>query len=287
MPRHRKYKLLPPHELAICHRVREARLREGVSQRLLAEEINRTRDQLANIEGGRVPLRFGIAWDLCQRLDLNPLWLLGDLNRGVWVDYNFPTASEDALFSDVLLGCTQDYRIARENFFRAAESDSVLANEAVALPATSMPVKALSQPDRKRFQRHLDRAAIGFLKHLSVQKHLTTSARGARFGAMRKSESSLWKQLRGRLAAATSRPGEKSRLAKTLGVTRQAVSEWTRGMNAPSAETTLRLLQWVTAEEAQSKQKKRAGSAETRPALKTRKNKSTTNEKAKSDRKKK
>jgi transcriptional regulator with XRE-family HTH domain len=282
MTRRRKYKPLPPRELAICRRVREARLREGISQRLLAEEIGRTRDQLANVEGGRVPLRFGLAWDLCRHLDLNPLWLLDrDSNRGVWVKYDFPTGSEDALFSDVLLGCIQDYRIARENFLESRPQ--YFANEQIpsgGLPAAPLD-EALSDYE-ERFERHMERAAKEFRRNTSVQKDLTRSARGARFGAMRKSASSLWSQLRGRLASATSGPGEKARLAREIGVSRQAVSEWiTRRKNAPSSETTLRLLAWVT--EAEAQQKNRTRRAETPRAQKTPKSKSTSHEKAKSN----
>jgi transcriptional regulator with XRE-family HTH domain len=93
---------------------------------------------------------------------------------------------------------------------------------------------------------------------------------------------SFWNELRVRLAAATEKYGARAALAREFGVTPQAVAEWLSGASAPTAETTLRLLEWVTAEEAQSKQKKRAGSGSTRPALKTRKRKSTSHEKTNS-----
>lgn len=85
-----------------------------------------------------------------------------------------------------------------------------------------------------------------------------------------------------RLKKATRDAGLKAPLARKLGVTRQHLNNWLSGTNVPGGEVVLQLLEWVKAEEAKSKQKKRAGSAETRPALKTRKSKSTSYEKAKS-----
>lgn len=92
----------------------------------------------------------------------------------------------------------------------------------------------------------------------------------------------FWNELRARLAAATDQYGARAALARQFGVTPQAVAEWLSGASAPTAETTLRLLEWVTAEEAKSKEKKRAGSGSTRPALKTRSRKSNRHEKTKS-----
>jgi transcriptional regulator with XRE-family HTH domain len=59
-------------------------------------------------------------------------------------------------------------------------------------------------------------------------------------------------------------------LAERFGVTRQSVAEWLSGDSAPTAETTLRLLEWVRAEEA--KQQKTLGSVtSTAKGRKTRK----------------
>lgn len=76
----------------------------------------------------------------------------------------------------------------------------------------------------------------------------------------------LWNDLRLRLSALMNRYGARARLAREMSVTPQAVSKWLSGASAPTAETTLRLREWVIAAEA--KQKKRAGSGTTRPALK-------------------
>lgn len=83
-----------------------------------------------------------------------------------------------------------------------------------------------------------------------------------------------------RVARATSRYGEKSALARGMGVTPQHVNGWLTGLMLPSGETALQLLKWVT--EAEEKQKKHAGRVSPRPALKTRNQKSTSNEKPRS-----
>jgi transcriptional regulator with XRE-family HTH domain len=83
-----------------------------------------------------------------------------------------------------------------------------------------------------------------------------------------------------RLKNATRQHGLKSALARKLGVPPQRLNDWLSGTSVPGGEVVLQILDWVTAVEVE--QKKRAGSALTQPALKTRKSKSTTNEKAKS-----
>jgi transcriptional regulator with XRE-family HTH domain len=85
-----------------------------------------------------------------------------------------------------------------------------------------------------------------------------------------------------RLKSATREIGLKSELARALGVPPQRVNDWLTGTRVPGGETTLQMLEWVTVIEANKQQKKRAGSALTPPTLKTRKRKSTRNEKAKS-----
>jgi transcriptional regulator with XRE-family HTH domain len=70
-----------------------------------------------------------------------------------------------------------------------------------------------------------------------------------------------------RIAALTSPPGAKARLAEQFNTTRQAVNKWLSGKGAPNAELTLRLLVWVQAEEAKPKQS--SGRASTRPERKT------------------
>lgn len=79
--------------------------------------------------------------------------------------------------------------------------------------------------------------------------------------------------------------GKRKLLAKFLGVPMPRISEWLNGTNTPGGPTTLRLLEWVTAEEAN--QQKGSGSAQTPPKPKTRTRKATSNETNKPGRKEK
>ena len=85
-----------------------------------------------------------------------------------------------------------------------------------------------------------------------------------------------------RIRRLTKARGSKAALADALGVVPQRLHEWLSGDYEPGGETTLQLLEWVTATEAQ--QKEEGTRALTRMPRKTRQSKSRTNEKAKSDR---
>jgi DNA-binding phage protein len=56
-----------------------------------------------------------------------------------------------------------------------------------------------------------------------------------------------------RLDRLTRQRGRKALVARELGVSRQTINKWFVGSAHPNAETTLQLLEWVTAEEAKQK----------------------------------
>ena len=80
-----------------------------------------------------------------------------------------------------------------------------------------------------------------------------------------------------RVRRTASRYGAKSELARFLGVSQQAVSSYLRGKSLPGAEVALRMLQWVTACEDQSKKDARGVAAPL--ARKAQARKSQSNEK--------
>jgi len=51
------------------------RRRDGFSQAALGKALNLSRDQITNIESGRVPLRFCDAWKFCRQMLIHPDWL--------------------------------------------------------------------------------------------------------------------------------------------------------------------------------------------------------------------
>lgn len=90
-------------------------------------------------------------------------------------------------------------------------------------------------------------------------------------------------ELLDRVAAATRRPGSKTKLAKMLGVTPQHFSAWLSRKYQPGGDAVLQLLTWVRANEAQ--QKRNPGGAQTPPGPVTQLRKSR-EEKPKSGQKK-
>jgi transcriptional regulator with XRE-family HTH domain len=93
-------------------------------------------------------------------------------------------------------------------------------------------------------------------------------------------QASYWSILLSRIRNTTAERGAKAQLARELGVSKQLLNAWLiGGTSTPGPDHTLRLLEWVTAKEAQEKSLSGV-SAPLRP--KTRKPKlNTTNESSK------
>jgi transcriptional regulator with XRE-family HTH domain len=295
LAKRQKYRPLPLSELAICQRVREERTGTLLGQPIFAHSIGLSRDQLASIETGRVPVRAEVGIRLCRELDINPLWLaFGDeFEQPRWIEFRFMIPRTRSLFSEVVANHRDDYATFRDVtfereqplLFKETREFRGLTDEqkAILVLLEKWQIRIVPE-DYWALARHLRRAADAFDL---VKGALTQHAKERMLLRMKPPAGSSWANLRRRLISATRTTGAQTALADHLGITRQAVSEWVRRDDrAPEADTTLRLLDWVAAEEAKSKQKKRAGSAETRPALKTRKSKSTSHEKAKSDQRK-
>ena len=70
-----RFKPLPLEEKAICRRIAEARKLAGLSKATLCERVRITYDQLANIESGRVSLKWETGQSICRALNLSQLWL--------------------------------------------------------------------------------------------------------------------------------------------------------------------------------------------------------------------
>jgi transcriptional regulator with XRE-family HTH domain len=245
----RKYQPLPPSELAICDRVKRERLHERATQASFARMMGLTRDQLASIEVGRVPLRFSAGWKLCRIMNMNPLWLAtGEGESSGFAPFNFGRVSPRARFSEVVLPRAAEYDNARdERWVDEFIHGLSVEEEAITALRDQWKVKVPAN-ELSRFARYLRRCAHRFF---DVNPPLTRRAIAPILSPVRARKSSYWKQLRRRLISVTTPPGAKAKLARHLGLSRQAVSEWIRRDDrAPSAEYTLRLLEWVTAEEA-------------------------------------
>lgn len=274
---------LPEEEKQIGRRVRNARLRLKLTQGFLAPLIGLSRHQLNSVEIGRVPLRFDPALTLCGELDLNPLWLAyGEPPPAGFFFVDTSYVPDDELFSQAMEYVAPNYRtVARASAYTA---ESLGPN----MPATSLQlsrwIPLIPPKEADAFWRELNRTARDFLRRTrsNVKHRLTYGPRGANMRAMAPYDDSFWPELRQRLRRITAKRGRKAALAKAAHVSRQAVSAWLSDADdapMPNANTALFLREWVDAAEAEEQQKSGAHVGARAPRQ-TRKDKSTTNEKA-------
>jgi DNA-binding XRE family transcriptional regulator len=258
---------IPDSERAIGQRLRAARREFRISQSRLAPLIDMTRDQLNNVELGRVALRLRNAWEACRELDLNPVWLqTGEDEQFGFADLSFGAEGlpREALFSEFPLGYSDDcegYSAIRRQLLlsktarKTFSADRILGRWLEKIPIGKMP----------EFSAAIEEAARLFLqRHREDVKAQLTSANAAPIVP-----AVTWPQLRSKLKRLTNTRGRKSALAKKASVSRQVLNAWLSDRAKPNVVSTLFLLSWVAAEEAKQHQKKRAGSADTLPALKT------------------
>ena len=268
-----RFAQLPEDERSVGARVRAVRTKHRLSQRSLASLIGLTRDRLNSIEIGRVALRFDPGWELCLRFDVNPVWLaLGEGDSGGFVDY--PGSADifgDVLFSDVLrdLEHGDEFGRARYSEFRELRLRSTSGANVIANVRQFASDAERCRPDLvAELQKRIDTE--------DIKRYLIRSQ-------MKRSLS--WNDLRRRLRAVTRNRGSQAELARRLKVTPQAVAEWLVGASAPTADKTIRILNYV--EDAEAKQQKQSAGVSEAPARKTPQRQSTGHGKSKSSRTKK
>lgn len=235
-------------------RLISARRFARLSQKDLGRRVGLSRAQLATIEQTRVPLRFWPGWKICRELNISQVWLMtGQGNMSPFLDLDLEgaevTLGERELFRDI---CR--FVLAHRLNVRAQETHALvdapkgastgappLDNDMVAYKRNRI-LRLRDQADSllrevDRLQREIEPAGIS---KLSVD---TTLASG-RLASV-KPDIGYWEALVTKVRAKTSAPGAKAQLARDLNTTRQAVNKWLSGKGAPSAEITLRLLEWV------------------------------------------
>lgn len=251
------FKPLPEYEEKICSRVAVARRLKGLGQKELANKINLTRNQLANIEAKRVPLKFGIAMAFCKAIAVNPQWLYGGqepqqliLDLEEWTvlrlcthrpaTENFSTAwaavGEDIIFFGNTIerkledqGSESGKRI--EELVKAWKVDTETSSIAPPIWLSHKPEKTKTHPPKNKGKHTLDNAG-----RLSDKGFVNRKIR---------SLPDLIKNLR----ELTKARGLKAELARKCHVTRQAFGQWLSGKSKPSAEATFLLLNWVEQKE--------------------------------------
>ena len=214
---------LPDLEREIGKRVRAARTKFRLSQPRLAPLLGLTRDQLNNIEIGRVALRFEPAWELCRELNLNPLWLaFAHPEQHGFVDIGVSETFGEALFSRVMDDLRREdpieswpgYRVFREQTLGSARGEIISRPANVSRLAKWLgEIKPEQHAD---FWKTIEKTARDFVRgnKLNVNQSLTMRAASAIVGSMKLQKASLWPRLRERIRRVVRERGAKSALAR-------------------------------------------------------------------------
>ena len=233
--------------------MREVRKEYGITGTAMAKHLAISLDQLNRVERGITSLRLDPTWEFCRLTNTNPYWLaFGEpYERGAFIPFGSSPAGVGS--SELFL---PRMREAREHGpLRITQPQEAR----LSLSAEQRKIRMLAQSGFKRY-----------LSRMPVTTVLLPS----------------WEELRTWLIEATSLPGAKAALARRFNVKPAAVSQWLSGATAPTAATTLRLLKWVV-DRGDVKPETNTPDVREHDQRRTRKSKSTSHEKAKSDRKKK
>jgi transcriptional regulator with XRE-family HTH domain len=293
------------------------------SRPVFARFLGLDSSKLSNIEHFRVPLDYITANAVCRIFRVSPRWLMTGDGRPTqvlpaWVYAPLPETTARTLFSQAYphlekLAASAEQTLSEQTKAIAKEVEERLSEKNFDLSPAA-------------FERSWQEATlkVGAADRAEIDAQLATAVFGAPFTVEFENELAIVSEfddkhsMRAVLAPSdfveqlqqlTQQRGAKSKLARLLKVSRQRLNEWLSGRSKPSARYLLMLLNWTRTQQMRAgrkraksqirseeksiefptvkpKQKKRAGSAETRPALKTRKSKSTSHEKAKSGLKK-
>jgi transcriptional regulator with XRE-family HTH domain len=223
---------LAPEEAQIGKRIRLVRKEVGVSQHLAAQQMALSRDQLNRIERGEVAIGCFAALRFCREANINPLWLaFGEPENRFGFFSPDPGHTNDDIRSRFLQVMQRD-----EDRYRG-ESYLYTTNR---WPQWERDAK-------KNFAKLS-------IKHYFIH-HMSPPT---------------WDDLRQILVFETQSREAKLALARRLGVSLSAVSQWRSGASAPTADNALQILRWIGERAAKSKQQKQRAGAST-PARKLRK----------------
>lgn len=250
------FKPLPEWERQVGRRLASLRWGEGWTQRQLAAALGLTRDQVANVEIGRVALDCLPGVFVCLLFQVHPNWLATGVNTDApplvldktemafqvqglhftFLEYwSFFAKKNGWIKPDELPGRFIERGLAESASRRAnmerwiyeqGDAGSPLDFAFNAWPA----IQGESRPRRREvpLAETSDPGIYAPMKHtmqsLLARVRKLTDARGAKMG-----------------------------LASALGVSPSRVSEWMAGKSEPSGTATLQLLEWVEAQERESK----------------------------------
>jgi transcriptional regulator with XRE-family HTH domain len=281
---------LPNEEIEIGKRLRTFREELKIPRTAFALEIGIGGERLASYESGRARLPWTVFESISKKFRLNPFWLLREEGSSVFpVESDYSQYVKDvpahSAFSHVLRDVIEKnfdsgmYQLQHQISFLHSQvkymARTLLERRNKAGLAKLMPDMATQKKLaelRRAFpwlikevlrdivaftDKELEEAGVS-LERLDIlpmeteetgKKELTWPSEKRKVGSMK----SPIQVLLDRVRRGTKAKGQKAALAKFLNVSQSRVSEWLRGKNEPGGEITLRLLEWVTAQEAQQK----------------------------------
>lgn len=275
-------------DLGVCVRLRAARIRLGFTQEEFARQAGISRAQLEHYEYGRARLPAAVALQICHRFIVSEHWLAtGSGEFRALLDLSLEFTGEAAHGHkipnipfieawDRYMAAPAAELIAGRNasvaaFIRAepfGESCSFFKNHVGLL--FDYALERLPSAEWGALHSAVQNAIVSFLRQapevawkgraqgepapvpggcpgVFVDDSNLAMLKNGR--SPMATQQDLWNPFLKRLRDATARRGAKSRLARSLGVSSGAVTQWLSGHASPTAENTLRLLAWVTAEE--------------------------------------
>jgi transcriptional regulator with XRE-family HTH domain len=243
---------LPTEEAEICERVRRAREDWGWPRVELARRVEVDSTYLASIEHLRTPLRYDTAYRIIKALNLNPIWLLeGRGPTHIAATLRAPEQMPGGgrqLFSVAYKAQTQASPEQRTVWLFRSRATSTL-REKIDEWIRDLPPETLDN-----FVQALAVVGDSIAKKCSKGESPGVSKGTLQNDAERLTvtevKASPISHLLERVRSATVLYGKKAQLAEWLGVPQQRVREWLGGDRSPGGDTTLRLLAWVTEEEA-------------------------------------
>ncbi len=240
-----KQQIVNKKELSAAERLRNLRLDRRLTSSEVAEGSGISRPFLSKLENGASPLKFGMAKKLARFYGVSEDWLL--------------------------TGQASPLGVAQERFQEAIEASGLDADAEAAIDEITLWLRQLiagHESMRKPALAKIQAITEGFAEQCAKRngpiRQASLEMARARFSEKtlklidalpvddisKDYMSELWPDLLKRIKSCL-RAGSQYSLAKRLGISRQSVHQYITGASAPSAEITLRLLQWVQETEGQ------------------------------------
>jgi transcriptional regulator with XRE-family HTH domain len=281
-----------PDERAICTRLKSFREKIGWNRISFAAQLGITYNSLVGIELGHTPINYEVAWKIREVFGLSMAWLVdgsyppNERDIGPWPD---PKKLEKhrQLLSEIEKDLWAKIDPEKElKHYNKSKPDDIFnpSPSALAVSLKEDVVDWMARiPEDKAFEFYQDlfKFAEDYLDGLPIESEIKIAVRKRALTwdemrdeinkrllhrANKKNELTYlsnstitgdvnqWHALKAKILKATDKPGEKSALAKMLGVDLTQLSRWlsnSKDAPEPRASHALKMLNWVEQQERQ------------------------------------